>query len=402
MKDRSLYEFGGSNYSGGQAGFPRASRVRRVTSPPKEHLLANYYGINVFDSSQRYLTILETWIQEHNPEASDVAALGMIDLKDNNKFIPLAQTYAWNFQQGCMLHWLSDQLVIYNDCRNERFVSVIRNVSNEEEEVIPYPISSVSSNGKLAVSINFARLHVTRPGYRYAGEGQYPRLDVAFPNSDGLFLIDLNRGESKLILSIADVEKLVPSRSDNAIKYFNHTLFNQDNSRIFFLARSFPAPWETVAFTIGSDGSNLRRLFPDGWEGSHFDWLTPKRLMVTCKFQGKEWAHVLFTDGRKNYQIIGAGALSDGHGTFSPNKKWLTSEVTHIDSAGLRTQTLILVNVATNALFPLERFPELPKYRNSWRCDLHPHWGPKSDVIAFNSSHEGSRQVYVIELSQEG
>jgi len=391
-------EFTVSNYSAGRVNFPKVSAAQRVTNGLKEHFLANYYGINPFGNTERYLMVLETSIQNHDPEASDAATLGMVDLKDNNKFIPLTKTYSWNFQQGCMLHWLSDKLIIYNDRRNGKFVSIILNISTREEKVIPYPVSAVLSDGRTAVSINFARLHITRPGYGYAGEGQDPRLDEVFPANDGLFLIDLTTGKSKLILSIADVKKLVSPLSDNSIEYFNHTLFNKDGSRLFFLARSSPGPRNTVSFTIGSEGSNLCRVFPDGWEGSHFDWFTSKKLMITCKFQGKKWTHVLFTDGKKDYQILGGGMLSDGHGTFSPNKQWM---VTDTGPDELRMQTLILMDMTTNALLPLGRFYEPPKFKDSWRCDLHPHWSPKSNIIAFNSTHEGTRQVYIISLEEE-
>jgi len=387
-----------SSYSGGEVDFPKVSPARRVTGGSKEYFLANYYGINPFDNTEHYLMVLETSIQDHNPEASEAATLGMVDLKDNNKFISLTRTYSWNFQQGCMLHWLSDKLIIYNDRRNGKFVSVILDISTKEEKVIPYPVSAVSSNGKTAVSINFARLHITRPGYGYAGEGQDSRLDEVFPANDGLFLVDLTTGKYKLILSIADVKKLVPPLSDNSIEYFNHTLFNKDGSRLFFLARSSPGPRNTVSFTIGSNGSNLCRVFPDRWEGSHFDWLTSKKLMITCKFQGKKWTHVLFTDGKKDYQILGGGMLSDGHGTFSPDKQWM---VTDTGPDELRMQTLILMDITTNALLPLGRFYEPPKFKDSWRCDLHPHWSPRSNMIAFNSTHEGTRQVYITLLEGE-
>jgi len=129
-------EFTVSNYSAGRVNFPKVSAAQRVTNGLKEHFLANYYGINPFGNTERYLMVLETSIQNHDPEASDAATLGMVDLKDNNKFIPLTKTYSWNFQQGCMLHWLSDKLIIYNDRRNGKFVSIILNISTREEKVI--------------------------------------------------------------------------------------------------------------------------------------------------------------------------------------------------------------------------------------------------------------------------
>ena len=72
-----------------------------------------------------------------------------------------------------MAHWLytnPDSLIIYNDLREGKFVSVILNVhTKKEKKVINYPISAVSPNGKEAPCINFARLRLTRGSYGYGG-----------------------------------------------------------------------------------------------------------------------------------------------------------------------------------------------------------------------------------------
>jgi hypothetical protein len=51
------------------------------------------------------------------------ATLGMVNL-ETMEFIPLITTRAWNFQQGCMVHWLaisSDSLIINNDLRDGKY-----------------------------------------------------------------------------------------------------------------------------------------------------------------------------------------------------------------------------------------------------------------------------------------
>jgi hypothetical protein len=56
------------------------------------------------------------------------------------------------------------------------------------------------------------------------------------------------------------------------------------------------------------------------------------------------------------------------------------------------------MDMRTQAVLPLGRFVEPPEFRSGWRCDLHPRWSPRGDLIGFNSTRTGSRQVYVIEL----
>ena len=115
--------------------FPDVSEPVKITDTAKEHLFASYYGINSFDRTERYVTVLETDIKFKLPDENEPATLGLIDLS-SNKFIPLTQTRAWNFQQGCMAHWLAtspDSLIIYNDLREGNFISVIMNVHTKKE-----------------------------------------------------------------------------------------------------------------------------------------------------------------------------------------------------------------------------------------------------------------------------
>jgi len=384
--------------------YPIVSEPVAITSGPMEHLFASYYGINSFSADERYATVLETPIKYRLPTENDPATLGLVDLK-TKEFIPLAETRAWNFQQGCMAHWLSthpNSRIIYNDLVDGYYVSVIMDVHTRQKiKTIPWPVSAVSPNGKEAVSINFSRLRMTRTAYGYGGEGQDARTSVQFPQDDGLFLVNLETGDAKLLVSISDVKEQVPDLPADGIEYFNHTLFSRDGSKIFWLARAIPNR-NTTSFTVNRDGTNLRRCFPDGWGGSHFDWLDGNNLMVTTKYEAKENAHILFTVGQKNYRRLGNGLLDfDGHGTFSPDGKWMMTET--YPTKLLHEQKLYLMDMKTQAALPLGRYLHPPEFRKNGKdaaCDLHSRWSPKGDMIGFNSVTTGSRQAYIIKLNK--
>jgi hypothetical protein len=300
-----------------------------------------------------------------------------------------------------MAHWLGtapDSQIIYNDFRDGKFVAVIMDVHTRKElKTIPHPVSAVSPTGKEAISINFARLRITRTDYGYGGEGQDPRRDVQFPEDDGLFLVDLETGKSNLIVSIAQVKELVPKIPSSGIEYFNHTLFSRDGSKVFWLARAIPNR-NTTSLTVNRDGSDLRRCFPDGWAGSHFDWLDGDNLMITAAFDAKLYCHVLFTVGQDNYKRLGNGLLDyDGHGTFSPDGRWMVTDT--YPNSKMYEQKLYLMDMRTEAVLPLGRFVEPPKFKGHWRCDLHPRWSPNGDMIGFNATFTGSRQVYFFKLT---
>ncbi|MDD4101048.1 MAG: hypothetical protein PHU80_00255 [Kiritimatiellae bacterium] len=388
-------------------GFPQFCRARQITSGPKEHLFASYYAINSWSADNRYVTVLQTDMRNGLSTVNEPAVLGLVDLRENNRFIPLTDTRCWNFQEATMAHWLAtdpNRKFIYNDLVDGKFVSVIFDIETKTKKIIPYPISAVAPNGKEAVSINYARLRLTRPDYGYDGKGQDARETVTWPEDDGLSLVNLETGEARLIVSTASARALMPKVAEGKeLAYFCHTVFSRDGSKIFWLARSVNPTtargWQTTSFTCNRDGTDVRRCFPDGWGGSHFNWLDGDRLMVTAKYMDKVFSHVLFTVGKEDYTRVGMGLLDfDGHGVFSDDGKWMATD-TYPDKMGERK--LMVLRMSDQAILPLGAYlvPEL--YRETYsRCDLHPRWRPDGKMLAFNSVHEGTRQVYVMDIAE--
>ena len=391
--------------------FPEIGEPYAVTSGPHDHLLANYFGINAWSPDGRYLAVMETDINGRLADEEEEATLALVDLKEGNKLIPIARTHCWNFQEAAMFHWLTweDGACIYNDCRYGKFVSVIYNWKTGSEQVIPYPISAVSEDGLLAISLNYARLRLCRPDYGYAGNGQNPLREQVWPENDGLWVVDLRTGEGKLILSVKEAQKLMPILEDcDGFAYFCHTVFSKNAKKIFFLARTVKnlndqidqfgivKEWDTAALTIDTDGRNLRRCFPDGWRGSHFNWFGDDTMVVTARWNGgKTWSHTLFKVGEEEQvRQLAPGIMDwDGHCIFSPNGKFISSEG-YWNKDGFRSW--VLLRIEDEALISLGRFFVPDDYKEQYsRCDLHARWKPDGSQLAFNSVHEGSRQVYL-------
>ena len=123
-------------------------------------------------------------------------------------------------------------------------------------------------------------------------------------------------------------------------------------------------PLKTTAFVCDRDGGNVVRCFPDGWGGSHFNWLDNQRLLVSAQYRAKAMSHVLFTVGKDDYERLGGGLLDfDGHGVFSPNGKWLVTD-TYPDTWDERK--LMVVDMTTQAVLPLGTYAVPPPYGGAW------------------------------------
>jgi hypothetical protein len=120
-------------------------------------------------------------------------------------------------------------------------------------------------------------------------------------------------------------------------------------------------------------------------------------MVVTAQYQAKVWSHVFFTPGKDDYARLGKGLLDfDGHGVFSDDGLWMATD-TYPDK--LNERKLMVLRMSDQAVLPLGTFfvPEI--YREQYsRCDLHPRWRPDGKMLAFNSVHEGTRQVYVVDV----
>ncbi len=376
---------------------------RAITQGPDSHWFS-YYDKFQFDASGRYALGMEVTFNNRPPEAGEAIKLGMVDLEDNDKWIELAETRAWGWQQGCMLQWIpgSKSEVIYNTMMDGRFVSVILDVFTRKSRVLPMPIYTLSGDGKWGVVPNFSRLNEMRPGYGYEGV-EDAWADINQPKGDGIHRINLKTGETKLIVSIDQIAnfRTTPSMK-NTKHYFNHLLFNPTGERFIFLHRwritrdNGKSGWHTRLFTVQPDGENLQCLNEHNMT-SHFIWKNASQILA--------WAHepeigdrfFLYDDLSDKKQVIGDGLLMrDGHCTYSPDGEWILTD-TYPDKE--RMQNLMLYRPSDGKLVKLGRFYLDKKFTGQTRCDLHGRWSRDGKSICIDSLHTGKRQMYLLDIS---
>jgi hypothetical protein len=78
---------------------------RFITRGPKHHWFG-YYDKLEFDSTNRFVLGMEIDFEHRSPTPDDSVGLGMVDLHDSDRWVPLDRSSAWCWQQGCMLQWI--------------------------------------------------------------------------------------------------------------------------------------------------------------------------------------------------------------------------------------------------------------------------------------------------------
>ena len=378
--------------------------VRAVTSGPKYHWFS-YYDKLQFDPTDRFLLGMEVDFEHRSVKADDVIKVGMIDLKDNDRWIELGETRAWCWQQGCMLQWRPGSMseVLWNDRQGDRLVCHIMDVFTKKKRTILHPIYTVSPDGRMAVSPDFRRVSDVRPAYGYRGLSD-PYADELAPQDTGIFRIDLETGEQKLIISIADIVQLgrIPGNPKGVKHYFNHLLFGPDGSRFIFLHRwRYPnGRFKTRLLTAAPDGSDIR-IVDDNGRTSHFIWRDPKHILIESKQPPLGNGFYLFEDGsNKKIEHIGKGiGTTAGHCSYLPlpGNEWILLD-TYPDKQ--RNQNICLYHVPTNKKIFIGHFNSPKEYRGEWRVDTHPRFSRDGRSVVIDSPHGGNgRQLYLIDIS---
>ncbi len=373
--------------------------VTRITDGPGHHFFG-YYDKTPWDASGRHMLALRVPFMDRPPEPADVVTVGMLDSQNDYRWQTLAESRVWCWQQGNMLQWLPSgpqRLILFNTLSGESFATCVLDLETGKSKLLPRPVCALAPDGAVAVSLNFARLARTRPGYGYVG---LPDRSVGkcAPEDDGVWHMDLVTGDCRLIVGLAQLADLEAVDSMKGVDHWvNHLEWNPAGSRISFLHR-WPSPggFHTRLFTVDPDGGNLTLLEGSGVV-SHYDWRDDEHILAWSRHGGAPHFH-LYSDPSGEAMVVGADTLvRDGHNSFSPDRQWLLND--SYPDPSRHERLLMLYDLESDTRFDLERFHSDSKISGEIRCDLHPRWKRDGRMVCIDSIHEGTRQMYVLDVS---
>lgn len=215
---------------------------------------------------------------------------------------------------------------------------------------------------------------------------------------------------------------------EKAIHWVSHIEINPSSSRVLFLHRWTERVKDETCFlhrliTMNPDGSEMRLLecsdhplpqleenFDPSAVGtfdyekseyqiSHPLWRDDRSIIVWGPHSGKIHYHLYEDAEPAKVEVVGAGTLTEnGHMTFSPvNGNWLLSD-TYPDST-TNERILFLYDMRSGEQYDLGHFRDDPLLSKENRCDLHPRWRRDGNQVCVDSVHEGSRQMYILDIS---
>ena len=367
-----------------------------------------YYDLRATDSKgQNHLCHRATFMDRDNV-AEDEIELGI--LKDK-KFLPFAKTTAWNFQQGALLQYSrdNDDIVYYNVRTKDDYATAIHNLKTGEVRYTDRAAATISPDGKYGLGVNFSRIFDYRPGYGYPGfKDKF--YDVGCPKDDGVFLIDMQTGKSKLLVNYEELLKISGYEPEDKI-LVNHITFSPNSDRYNILLRRFKRPgisaW-TTTLIVGDLNGNVKPLLQNNYF-SHYWWANNDEIIAHMQlggtpgsFNGDMGLYSINVDGTFNkYQKSGVdlGPLNfcidkkDIHCSLAPDGKYIMGDGYPREFPDYRP--IFAINPKTGECRKLmDVYSEpLENDDSDIRCDLHMRFTRDGKYITFDTIHNGKRQI---------
>ena len=372
--------------------------IMRVTPDDDYEYLFGYYDKSPWDASGRYMLCLRVRNASKNVAPGDEAEIVLIDTGKNNETRVIAKTHTWNVQQGCMAGWLGpnfDKEIFYNDCRHGKYCGIILNIETGKEKILDMPVYTVSNDGKIALSLDFSRLHRLRPGYGYSNIKDRT-IGQKIPDGPCVWKIDIKTGKSEPILSYEALYNFEHRKDmENADHKVNHLMLSPDGKRFMVIHRWLKGGKKiSRLLTCDINGENLYNLSDEDMV-SHCCWKNNREILAYCKHDDKN-GYFLFKDQTKDCSRKWDFITADGHPSYSPNGKLV---VTDTYPNRKRICTLRVLSDAISTVVAKVYAPF--KYDNDTRCDLHPRWSRDGRKICFDGCFEGKREVYIIFLPEK-
>lgn len=372
--------------------FKSEGQIERITPDDENEYFFGYYDKCPWSDDEKYILALRVKNSLKEADSTEEAEIIRIEWK-NKKIETLATTHTWNVQQGCMMQWLSNDEIIYNDFRDGKYCSVVLNLNTKLERIIGMPVYTISDDRKIALSLDFSRLHRLRPGYGYGNIPEVTKNEKC-PDSTCIWKIDIITGEIVPLLKYTDFKSFEKKDTMVGAEHkVNHIMISPNGQRFMVLHRWFLNGVKyTRLVTCNLDGTDMYNLADDNFV-SHCCWKNNEEILSYLKKEDGGKGYYLMRDRTHEYEKKWPELIMDGHPTYSQDESLVVT-----DTYPNRTRIQSIYIMQGNNVHRIARVFSPFKYKGDVRCDLHPRWSKDKSQICFDASLDGKRGIYSVEV----
>lgn len=346
-----------------------------------------YDGLQ-FDPTGRYALAMKVHFQNRDVTAEDQGEIGYFDRHNNNQWIKIGVTRAWNWQQGCRLTWRGDSNeVLWNDLADDgtHFVCRAFDFKTRTVRTLPRAIYDVSRDGAFALTHNFERM---RHGKSTNYVGIHDRYEDRFaPSEIGVEKMDMNTGQVEFLISLERISQIAfpDGYTGKTNLYFFREGWNPSGSRFITFLKNADRPTYTGGWSISADGRDVRFFY---MTPSHHVWLDDETIL-----DGRHFSIYKDNGSGKPQTIADVGSV-DFDPTVLPGDQWFVLDTYPLEG----WQHVVLFHRPTNQFVPLAKLKNTAP-DGDYRVDIHARATRDGRTICIDSSHDGlGRQMYLIPI----
>lgn len=337
--------------------------------------------------------------EKPGPESPIVLALFSPDAEKPSFALPIS---SYNWQQGARAQWVSSDLIAVNDYDEARKIYISKLISKSDfviRKTYDYPIQDAFSTNYF-LSVNYRRLAALRPDYGYTNMPPLNSEELRDVSNDGIWRVEFETGDAKLIVSLESVCELSPppSHMDGAYHKVNHVMISPLGDKFIFLHRLVLNGRRFDRLLLADSVTGELRLLNDSGMVSHYTWIDNERLLGYMRGPDAHDGYWVVDVQAGSFEHFANGSL-DHYGDGHPHAQGdLVITDTYPDRA--RMQKLILTNWRTGKVQEIGEFFHGFDYGAECRCDLHPRLSPDGKRAYFDSVFDGKRRLYSVDLAK--
>lgn len=413
-------------------------------TPHTGRTIHRFFDTSPFSPSGRFLGLTRLPFEDRLPSPGDVAEIVVVDLATGTERV-VADSRGWDTQLGAQVQWgRTDAELLFNDLDTATWepFGISLDPFSGARRSLEGPIYMVSPDGKWAASPCLLRTGATQPGYGViVPSGRIPANRGA-PVDDGVYLTNIDSGKCKLHVSLEKIAAATIGLADqdefaDGDFYCFHVKWSPTGDRLMLVLRWVPrhkgALTRSQVVTMNADGGEIRVAIPAReWDkgGHHPNWCPDgssliMNLAVSSNKASPPYrrllrsAHSLVTgksyiqdmelrfiraryDG--GYEVLARTVQGSGHPTMHPNGRLIVTDAYPEEQVAFADGTvpIRLIDLEQGTEVNLIRIRTDGIYRGprgEMRVDPHPAWDREFRRLAFNASVDGTRRVYVADLT---
>lgn len=354
------------------------------------HCWFGYYDKSPINYSGEY--VLYAKAKDHSNPGQHID-ICIYEIK-TGKSKKIGETAIWNWQQGSMAQWVGERTISFNffNSINQKYVTRQVSIDNPNDiKEINRAAYCYNSSFSKYLSLNFYRLDLFAKGYGYPYD-----VDSMDYNNDGIWEIEIQTNQVRLILSLKTIIEYEEKNYRELQHYVNHVAYTPDEKSIIFIHRWQQKGGEFKSRLLKYNllTQSLVTLLDNG-HVSHYCWKNDNWILIFATDSKNQIGYIEVNINTK--EIIRQEGLpsEDGHPSYSNNHNMiLTDSYPNLR----RYQYLFMFDIATRELYKIDKLWSPFRYFNDERCDLHPRWSYDNRYICVDNTSSGYRSLKIYKL----